>query len=147
LCDVASNRTICLPVLTLKYVFITSHDLSSHMSQPSRAVARRCAILHNDRTHPYYPRNRVLVFEHEPKKQDVVRRPAITPSTGVRVFLSVISDHKMMSASRQPIVIKSYDLVRRRTTYHNDSTIPYDSRNRSQVFEYEKKSKTSSNGL
>jgi hypothetical protein len=52
---------------------------------------------------------------------------------------NLISDHKMMSASRQPIVIKSYDLVRRCTTFHNDCTIPYDPRNRRQFFYMSKK--------
>jgi hypothetical protein len=73
LCDVASTCTICLPALTLKYVLITSNDLPKMScftkSQQSRALARHCAILHNDRTHPYNPWNRLdQVLEREPNK-------------------------------------------------------------------------------
>jgi hypothetical protein len=77
---------------------------------------------------------------------DVVRRRT-TSYDVVRPSHDNISDHTMMSASRQSIVINSYDHVRRRTTLPTDRTMSYDPLNRSQDFEHDKNKKTSCDSL
>jgi hypothetical protein len=93
---------------------------------PSHDVVRFCKMIVHIPTIPGIAA-RILSIGQQ---NYVVQRPAIPTSTGVRVFLHLhlsfflsynikwygtiscdVSDHKMMSASQQPMVIKSYDPV------------------------------------